>query len=543
MVAAGAVAVGSVVSLTDYTINSLASGLKAVVADLTVAGGAPSADAAAAAVARTPAAATRPGFAATPGPAPPSASALASVRKAAQPIHTLNPYSATWTVRAKVTSKGPLRSTASGTSVFSAELVDANGTPVEATFWREAADRLHPALAVDGIYYFSKGKVKPANKAYSNVRNDYCLDFGPTALVEASADADDAGMQAALAYVTLDKLAARVGKKAPVDVVGLAVAVAALGSVKRKSDDAELARRDVTLADASGRSVTLTLWGATAEGVGAELEAAAAAAAAAGAPPPVLSASSCRVGDYNGVSLSSLGRSALTMEPADGAAADALRAWWAADGSTTTLTPAGEGMAGARGAGGPRARATLASLDPRAKGESLPPPDAKPDYSTVVATFTLVDPEQTLWYAAAPEHNRKVVAKDGGWWCEYDQTLHPTMTRRYVLTAAAADGTGEASLSLFDEAATALLGMTADALASLKDDSPAAAAKVLAAAAWTPYVLRVQSRTQEYNGERRRRLAVHSLAPMDWAGEARRLAADIAALETGGVKAEPVAVA
>ena len=54
---------------------------------------------------------------------------------------------------------------------------------------------------------------------------------------------------------------------------------------------------------------------------------------------------------------------------------------------------------------------------------------------------------------------------------------------------------------------------------------------------------RVQSRTQEYNGERRRRLAVHSLAPMDWAGEARRLAADIAALETGGVKAEPVAVA
>ena len=136
-----------------------------------------------------------------------------------------------------------------------------------------------------------------------------------------------------------------------------------------------------------------------------------------------------------------------------------------------------------------------------------------------------------MWYAAAPaDHNRKVVARDGGWWCEYDQTLHPSMTRRYVMQLKCADESGEAGVALFDEAARSLMGATADELAALREGGEGnskAYEAALRSAAWGTWVMRVQARTQEYGGEMKRRLAVHSLARMDWGTEARKMVAAI----------------
>ena len=138
-----------------------------------------------------------------------------------------------------------------------------------------------------------------------------------------------------------------------------------------------------------------------------------------------------------------------------------------------------------------------------------------------------------MWYSAAPEERgRKVVARDGGWWCEFDQKLYPTMVRRYVLQCKFADSTGEAALSFFDDAARVVLGgKAADELAELKENRPKAFASALADAAFRPWVLRVAARTQEYNGERRRRLAVHSATPLDFGAEAKRTMQALAAME------------
>ena len=51
------------------------------------------------------------------------------------------------------------------------------GTAIEATMWREVADKYHPLLEEGKVYFFSRGKVKPANKNYSAVRNDYTISF------------------------------------------------------------------------------------------------------------------------------------------------------------------------------------------------------------------------------------------------------------------------------------------------------------------------------------------------------------------------------
>lgn len=85
--------------------------------------------------------------------------------------------------------------------------------------------------------------------------------------------------------------------------------------------------------------MVLTLWGATAEGLGAELEARA-------GDKPLLSASNCRVSSFNGVSASTLQRSAVRIDP-QGPEAAALAAWWKQCGSELHFAPVGEGLAGA----------------------------------------------------------------------------------------------------------------------------------------------------------------------------------------------------
>jgi len=59
-----------------------------------------------------------------------------------------------------------------------------------------------------------------------------------------------------------------------------------------------------------------------------------------------------------------------------------------------------------RGIGGGTQRATLQGIQ-KPPG-ALPPPDAKPEYFTCSGTVSFIRPDQTMYYMAAPENNRKV---------------------------------------------------------------------------------------------------------------------------------------
>ncbi|KAL6771853.1 RFA3 [Auxenochlorella protothecoides x Auxenochlorella symbiontica] len=457
-------------------------------------------------------------------PTPPSAGwALrngGATPRTIQPIGALNPYNNNWAIKAKVVSKGQKRSftkNGAATSVFSAELVDDRGTSIEATFWREAADRCYAALEEGRVYTLARGAVKPANKKFSSVRNDYTLHFDAGAEVEpCEDDIDVSQMQAKLDPVPIEQLAAFADKKMTVDLLAVVSSVGPLGSVKRKVDAAELARRDVTLVDQGKKTVTLTLWGPTAEGLGAELESRA-------AQHPVLSVSACRVSAFNGVSVSTLHRSVLSVDPA-GPEADALRAWWAGEGSAAPTTHVGEGLSGAAGRSGAQAasNARLSLADIREQGPTSA--GVKPVFSSATATVASINPDQSLYYAANPENNRKVVEQGPGqWYCEYSGTTLPSMVRRYILQAKVVDESGECFVQVFNDQAQELLGMSADDLAALKDAEPSRFLATLKAASWKDWALRVKASAQEYNGEQRQRFALAEIKPLDFAAESRRM--------------------
>lgn len=90
--------------------------------------------------------------------------------------------------------------------------------------------------------------------------------------------------------------------------------------------------RDITFVDDSRKSVVVTLWRQQAEEVGAQLEA---------LQNPVVVMTKMRVGDYNGVSVSSSYGSHFIVDPTGYPEAVALQQWWESEGCNLTFSPAG----------------------------------------------------------------------------------------------------------------------------------------------------------------------------------------------------------
>jgi replication factor A1 len=98
-----------------------------------------------------------------------------------QPIDSLNPYQNRWTIKARITSKGEMKSwnnaRGSGT-LFKIELLDDRGGEIAACFFKESADKFYPLLEVNQVYTFANGRLKVANKQYSSCSSDYEISFG-----------------------------------------------------------------------------------------------------------------------------------------------------------------------------------------------------------------------------------------------------------------------------------------------------------------------------------------------------------------------------
>ena len=85
------------------------------------------------------------------------------------PINQLNPYRSTWTIKARVTSKSAKKTwnNARGEGcLFSVDLLDAEGSEIRGTFFKEAVDKFYDMLQEDQVYTFSGGRIKMANRQY-----------------------------------------------------------------------------------------------------------------------------------------------------------------------------------------------------------------------------------------------------------------------------------------------------------------------------------------------------------------------------------------
>lgn len=206
------------------------------------------------------------------------------------PIKALTQFTNDWVIKARVLKKANLREWSNPKSsgvLLNFDLVDREGTQIQATAFQEAARTLDGLIEQDSVYTFAGGLVKLANKKFTTIKNDYCLTFGNDAHVMKCDDDDDIE-GVSFNFTDLSEIESMVQSRV-LDVIGVILNVGPMSEINLK-DGKVRQKRSLTIGDESNSCIGVTLWGPVTEshryGTG-----------------QVIAFKNCRVSDYNGKSL------------------------------------------------------------------------------------------------------------------------------------------------------------------------------------------------------------------------------------------------
>ncbi|KAM0982792.1 hypothetical protein FF1_015722 [Malus domestica] len=454
-------------------------------------------------------------------------SARMAMTRRVHPLVSLNPYQGNWTIKVRVTNKGTMRTykNARGEGcVFNVELTDEDGTQIQATMFNEAAKKFFEKFELGKVYYISKGSLRVANKQFKTVQNDYEMTLNEYSEVEEASNEAAFVPETKFNFVPVDMLGPHVNGKELVDVIGVVQNVSPTMSIRRKIDNESIPKRDITIADDTKKTVVVALWGELATSVGQQLLDIA-------DQSPIVAIKSLKVGDFQGVSLSTLSKSTILVNP-ESPEAKKLRSWYDSEGKGASLASVGSGMSPSAKSGGRSMYSDRVTLSHISEDPSLG--EDKPVFFSVKAFISSIRPDQAMWYRACKTCNKKVTEAIGsGYWCEGCQKNDEECSLRYISVARVTDVSGETYLSLFNDEAERVIGCSADELDKLKsqDGDENEFQQKLKEATWVPHLFRVSVTLNEYNNEKRKRITARAVAPVDFAAESRFLLEEISKMK------------
>jgi len=444
------------------------------------------------------------------------------------PICELSTYQRKWMIKARVTNKAPLREFKSGQGkVFHVELLDAAGGEIRASFFNQAAEKFYNTLEKGKCFTFTRGNIRVANKQYNPTNHRYELSFDKDALVEAATD-DSSIEEVKFSFVTLRALQAR-AVPCTADLCGIVTSFRPTMPLTSK-DGQELVKREITIADDTATSMTVTLWGDRAKQEDKVFEG-----------NPVVTLKAVLVKEWNNSRSGSLLQGGLLAFNQSSAEAKRVQQWWSQGGSSQELVqlsqPGGGGGDAARGRNA--TVTTLAGL--RLASERV---SAQPEHFSVVARLALVQlrkqgEAQPLHYMACQE------PKEGNGWpcnkrvdesgfcasCNRAGKVAPRLNIRCRFV----DFEDQAWLTSFHEAATKILGMSGEEVRALelkaaeKGESGREELDSVIRKRYfdKPMNVTVRAKMDSYNGEARTNITVIDARPMSYGEHGRHMLKDI----------------
>ncbi|KAL2961163.1 hypothetical protein AAZX31_17G076300 [Glycine max] len=410
-----------------------------------------------------------------------------------RPLVSLNPYQGNWTIK---------------------------GTQIQATMFNNAARKFYDKFILGRVYYISKGTLKVANKQFKTVQNDYEMTLNENSEVEEVAGEASFVPETKFNFVQIDQLGPHVNKSELVDVIGIVKNVSSTMTIRRKSDNESIPKRDITIADDTKKTVVVSLWNELATTTGQELLDIV-------DKSPVVAIKSLKVGDFQGVSLSTIGKSVVLVNPVIPEAKN-LRSWYDFEGKDAAMDSVGSGSSPTSNNGIRSVYTDRVLLSDITSNPSLG--DGKPAFFSLRGHISFIKPDQAMWYRACKTCNKKVTESVGsGYLCDGCQKSDEQCSLRYIMVAKVSDASAETYISAFNQEAEKIIGCSADDLDNLKSQEGEVNPyqMTLKEATWAQHLFRVSVTPNEYNGEKRQRITVRAVVPVDFAAESRFLLEDL----------------
>jgi replication factor A1 len=306
----------------------------------------------------------------------------------------------------------------------------------------------------DKVYTFANGYVKMANKKFSKVNNDYCVNFGNSAVIKLAAD-DGSINKKSFDFTSISDIEST--SLRTVDVIGVVTEVSEQSSITLKSGESKN-KRTVTIVDRSSCTVTITLWG--------DLSA---------APVPiaegqVLAVKAARITDFRGKSLNGADKASnLFVNPAV-PEVQRLQEWISEQNPEEfrSLTQAPVERSEAKAS---QASSSKNNLNLLAEIKNNSEEDS---FFFVNGYVQRIANDDKLYYNACPGDRcgRKVMDEGRGFHCENCQRTYPNCNPTYMMNARLSDFSDSMYVNFAREQGTALMGISAADLKNLREQQP-----------------------------------------------------------------------
>lgn len=435
------------------------------------------------------------------------------------PIAALNPYQGRWAIKARVTAKSDLRryNNARGDGkVFSFDLLDSDGEEIRVTCFNAVVDRFYDVIEVGKVYMISKGSLKPAQKNFNHLKNEWEIFLDSNSSVDLCPDEDVSIPRQQFSFRPISEIESAENNLI-LDIIGVVISVNPSVPIMRKNG-METQRRNINLKDMSGRSIELTLWGEFCNREGQELQ-----ELFDSGHFPVLAVKVAKVNDFSGKSVGTISSTQLFINP-DIPEAHSLNEWFhrggkdcAAQSISRDVMPLG---------GKNEIRKIISQIKDEGLGRS-----EKPDWVTVKATISFIKTDN-FCYTACPlmigdRQCNKKVTKSGNsrWVCDRCNQEFEECDYRYLLQAQIQDHSGLIWVTAFQESGEEILGCSAKELYALKfeEQDDDMFAEAVRSKIFVPFLFKLKIKEESYGEEQRVKITVVRADRLDYAAESRYL--------------------
>lgn len=443
-------------------------------------------------------------------------------------IEQLSPYQNQWTIKARVSYKGDIRkwSNARGEGkLFNVNFLD-ESDEIRATAFNELADKFSQELEEGKVYYVSKARIQQAKPQFSHLSHPYELSLDRDTVIEECFDVSDVP-KINFNFAKLNQIQ-NFEPNAITDVIGVLKEVQPVYQITAKSTGKPFDRRNVTIVDDSNFAIVVGLWNNTAVDFNTS-------------EGSVVAFKGCKVQDFGGRSLTLTHAGTMIANP-DTPEAYQLKGWYDNLGKNEQYqTLKTEGPSGAS------SRLTNRKTIHQAQEENLGM-NEKPDYFNLKSTINFLKVENFCYPSCnnivqpnsqGPQRepttcNRKVVETGDGWRCEKCDLNFPEPEYRYILNSSVMDASGQLWMTLFDEQARKLFGISAGELLKLKEKSEVGESteftQLVNSVTMKEFNFRIKARQDSYNGVSRIRYQALDIAEVDYNAECEHLCNELDAM-------------